>query len=543
MKITSIDIVNWKCFEHKKMDFDQFTLLNWGNGEGKTSLIEAINLCLFNKRPNNLDFESLVDISKPTRITLTFTHEASVYVVEREVGKTSAYRVYKNEELISRTASESKAILESIISESVLTSLWGCAPLGQSTVLDTAYLFKILEPEFKEALDLKQYFNNEKNFSQKRKSSLEKIITNQNITQADVDKLKEELDALEAKIKEKAFISDSEVVRAKKAKEDYAIYQQLMAKLPSSVPYDLELCRRLKNYGTTEEAWKEYFDNIRKELDAEKKKSQASPLTKYPKNVIASLINESKKNSICILCGRTNFTEPHIDYDTIDTDKILRLEKVLEDEKYSFRDFVISARYWSIKKQLTAVEYSATMDFESILNNYNKDTNALYADYEAKKKLFAANEKDLAQINELLSATQSHDEAKQCVAYVEEFIQQAKEYYATSIVEKASNTVKSINPRYVDLFIENGVYKAKIWDKDYTRLSTLPVQSLSNGEKTCAALALILAIRDLFMPELPLVMDESFVNLDAKNLEEIKNIIKNDTNQWIVVSHDERLIN
>lgn len=543
MKITSIDIVNWKCFEHKKMDFDQFTLLNWGNGEGKTSLIEAINLCLFNKRPNNLDFESLVDISKPTRITLTFTHEASVYVVEREVGKTSAYRVYKNEELISRTASESKAILESIISESVLTSLWGCAPLGQSTVLDTAYLFKILEPEFKEALDLKQYFNNEKNFSQKRKSSLEKIITNQNITQADVDKLKEELDALEAKIKEKAFISDSEVVRAKKAKEDYAIYQQLMAKLPSSVPYDLELCRRLKNYGTTEEAWKEYFDNIRKELDAEKKKSQASPLTKYPKNVIASLINESKKNSICILCGRTNFTEPHIDYDTIDTDKILRLEKVLEDEKYSFRDFVISARYWSIKKQLTAVEYSATMDFESILNNYNKDTNALYADYEVKKKLFAANEKDLAQINELLSATQSHDEAKQCVAYVEEFIQQAKEYYATSIVEKASNTVKSINPRYVDLFIENGVYKAKIWDKDYTRLSTLPVQSLSNGEKTCAALALILAIRDLFMPELPLVMDESFVNLDAKNLEEIKNIIKNDTNQWIVVSHDERLIN
>ena len=543
MKITSIDIVNWKCFEHKKMDFDQFTLLNWGNGEGKTSLIEAINLCLFNKRPNNLDFESLVDISKPTRITLTFTHEASVYVVEREVGKTSAYRVYKNEELISRTASESKAILESIISESVLTSLWGCAPLGQSTVLDTAYLFKILEPEFKEALDLKQYFNNEKNFSQKRKSSLEKIITNQNITQADVDKLKEELDALEAKIKEKAFISDSEVVRAKKAKEDYAIYQQLMAKLPSSVPYDLELCRRLKNYGTTEEAWKEYFDNIRNELEAEKKKSQASPLTKYPKNVIASLINESKKNSICILCGRTNFTEPHIDYDTIDTDKILRLEKVLEDEKYSFRDFVISARYWSIKKQLTAVEYSATMDFESILNNYNKDTNALYADYEAKKKLFAANEKDLAQINELLSATQSHDEAKQCVAYVEEFIQQAKEYYATSIVEKASNTVKSINPRYVDLFIENGVYKAKIWDKDYTRLSTLPVQSLSNGEKTCAALALILAIRDLFMPELPLVMDESFVNLDAKNLEEIKNIIKNDTNQWIVVSHDERLIN
>ena len=99
-----------------------------------------------------------------------------------------------------------------------------------------------------------------------------------------------------------------------------------------------------------------------------------------------------------------------------------------------------------------------------------------------------------------------------------------------------------INTRYIDLFIENGIYKAKLWDKDFTRLAILPVQSLSNGEKTCAALALILAIRDLFMPELPLIMDESFVNLDADNLAAVKAIIRKDTNQWIVVSHDERLI-
>ena len=90
--------------------------------------------------------------------------------------------------------------------------------------------------------------------------------------------------------------------------------------------------------------------------------------------------------------------------------------------------------------------------------------------------------------------------------------------------------------------MENGIYKAKIWDKDFTKLSILPVQSLSNGEKTCAALALILAIRDLFMPELPLIMDESFVNLDADNLAAVKTIINNDTNQWIIVSHDERLV-
>ena len=71
----------------------------------------------------------------------------------------------------------------------------------------------------------------------------------------------------------------------------------------------------------------------------------------------------------------------------------------------------------------------------------------------------------------------------------------------------------------------------------------LPAQVLSKGKKTIVALSLILAIREIFMPNLPLIMDESFVNLDAENLNGIKDIINTDKNQWIIVSHDERLIN
>ena len=543
MRLNSIDIKNWKCFEHKQMNFDRFTLLNWKNGEGKTSLIQAIVLCLFDKRPDRLDFESLVDTSKETKITLNFTYNASVYIVEREVGKTSAYRVFKNGELISRTRAESREILEQIISESVLTSLWGYAPLGQSNVLNTSYLFEILETEFKEALALKQYFNTEKTYNQKRKSSLEKTIINQTLTEEDIDKLKEEIASIEAKIKEKAFISDSEVVRARKAKEDFAKYQELVKQLAPSVPYSRELCVRLKNYGTTKEAWDEYFGKVRAELDKEKQKSGASPLTKYPKNVISALIKESKeKNCTCVLCGSPNFTEPVIDYDTIDYDKIQRLEKILEDEQYNFQDFLTSARYWAIKKQIDLVEYSKDVDFETILSSYNEETNNLYATYEQKKKEFNALSAEITKINELLDATRQYDEDRACIDVIESFLKEAKEHYAQNIVEKASAIVKEINPRYTDLFIENGVYKAKIWDKDYKKLSTLAVQVLSNGEKTCAALALILAIRDLFMPSLPLVMDESFVNLDANNLEAIKKIIREDKNQWILVSHDERLL-
>ena len=73
MRLTSIEMTNWKCFNHRKIDFDKVTFLNWKNGEGKTSLIQAIILCLFDKRPDNLNFESLVDTSKESKIILKFT--------------------------------------------------------------------------------------------------------------------------------------------------------------------------------------------------------------------------------------------------------------------------------------------------------------------------------------------------------------------------------------------------------------------------------------------------------------------------------------
>lgn len=545
MILNSIDITNWKCFDHKQMTFDKMTVLNWKNGEGKTSLIQAIVLCLFDKRPDNLDFASLIkDPEKPTKIILSFTHNAAAYVIEREVGKTSGYKVFKDDELISRTAADSKKILDDIISDSVLTSLWGYAPLANSNVLSTNYLFEILEQEFKTALDIKQYFNNDKNYNQKHKSTLEKQITNQSVTQADIDKLKAELDELNDKIKSKAFISDDEIIKAKKAKEDFAKYQSLMKQLPSSVPYDRELCLRLKNYGNSAEEWKKHFDNIEKQIADEKSKSVASPLAKYPKNVITALINESKCNyDTCALCGAKNFKEPEINYDAIDNDKIQRLERELEDRRYNFDDYNKSIQYWALKKQIEAVEYSKDVDFEKIISGYNEETNKLYDEYNVKKAQYESLDKDFAKISELMEAQKNYDLAKNCISITDEFIQNIKEYYADEIVKRAAELVKTINTRYVDLFIENNVYKAKIWDKDFTKLSTLPVQSLSNGEKTCAALALILSIRDLFMPELPLIMDESFVNLDADNLAAVRDIINKDSNQWIIVSHDERLVN
>lgn len=544
MNINSIELVNWKCFDKKKITFDRFTLLNWKNGEGKTSLIQAIVLCLFDKRPDNLDFASLVDTSKPTKITLNFTHNASTYIVEREVGYSSGYKLYKNEELVARSRNDCKKILDSIISDSVLTSLWGYESLSVSNVLNSTYLYEILDKEFEDALALRQHFTTDKTYHQKHKSTLEKTITNQKVTQEEIDTLRKELEDIESKIKEKAFVSDSDVVKAKKAKEDFAEYQRLLSELADSVPYDRELCIRLNGYGAKNpDEWTSYFENIRKELETEKSKAaKASPLAMYSRSVISDLISQSESKGCCELCGKTGFTRPVINYDTVDNNKIMRLEKILEDEKYNFEDLYTSKKYWSIKKKIDAVIYSKDVDFEKILNDYNEETNNLYEEYNIKKENFACLDKDLAKITELLKAKEGYELDKTCINIVDEYIAEAKAYYADSIVKSATEIVKKINTRYTEILIENGIYKARLFDKDFTKESVLAVQSLSKGEKTIVALSLILAIRNLFMPNLPLIMDESFANLDTDNLSAIKTIINEDKNQWILVSHDERFL-
>lgn len=548
MRIKSIEMVNWKCFEHKKVDFDdRFTMFNWKNGEGKTSLIQAIVLCLFDKRPDNLDYASLVNIEKPTKLVLHFVHNASTYIVEREVGKTSSFKLYKNESLIGRTNKECKEALSKIIPESVLTSLWGYESLSVSNVLSSSYLYSVLENEFLEPLSLKQHFTSDRSYQQKQKSALERTITNTKITKEELEALKKEIDDIEAKIKEKAFVSDSDVVKAKRAKEDYEEYLKVKAELNAcpKPAYDRETCIKLKAYGKTQEEWDTYFKKLEEDLSAEKAKSKASPLIKYPKNVIHSLITESKCNDgKCILCGNT-FVEPKLEYDTIDNDKIQRIEAILkerEEKEYSFDKLIESMKYWHFVKRLEPLKYVETFDFQSILDSYNEETNKLYALYDQKRNEYAVMHKDFAKISELLTATEIYNQDKKCIEIVDEYIEQAKAHYASEIVKSASDIIKQINTRYTEILIENGVYKARLYDKDFKKESVLAVQSLSKGEKTIVALSLILSIRNLFMSTVPLIMDESFSNLDADNVAAIRRIVHEDTSQWIIVSHDERLL-
>jgi len=547
MLLTSIEISNWKCFQTKRVDFDSnLNVLTWQNGTGKSSLIESIIFALFNKRPNGLDFDSLRnDLSKPCEIRLYFTHDNSDYMIDRSFGgKNSKSELYRDGTLISRTVKETQDNINKILPESLAEGLWGHNALSLSPILKTEYLFDILESEFKEPLEIKKYFQTEKTSVQKRLSSLKKTLTNQKVTQKQVDEVHAEILELEGKIKSKVFVNDADVIKARNCKQEYPHYKELKEKLSKmSAEYDIDLSRRLngllRNENiTTKEHWDSYFANIEKEIQLEKaKSSNLHPLTKYPKNIVDSLLAESKRENHCIVCGGP-YKPIVVEYDKIDHDKIVRLEKILEDKNYDFNKIVQSINYYRVEKQVNDLKYLDEWDWQSILNKYDAEAKKLYEQLDQKKVEYDNLKSDLAQITEVLKLQKEYDLNKECIEITEQYIDEAKEYYSNSILTVAGKMLTDINSRYSNLSVDAGVYKVNVYTEDFSNMSYLPVASLSAGEKTLVSLCLILAVRNLFIPEVPLIFDESFSHLDGGNFNNINELIKKDYGQWIIVSHN-----
>lgn len=549
LKLNRISIQNWKCFTNKIVEFnDNINLLKWQNGTGKSSLIEAIIFAFFDKRPNGLDYDSLRnDNTINCKIVLEFTYNMSTYIIEREFGKSSSYRTYKDNELVARSKAEHKAVIEKILPEVIINGLWGYQSLALSPVLKTDYLYELLETTFEEPLALKKYFLTERTFNQKHIAALEKTIQHQDVSEERLNKLRFEIENIEVIIKEKAFISDSTVIKAKQCEQDYPKYISLKEQLSNmTYEYDRDICLRLHNTYKLKTAteWHLYFKDILNQLNIEKAKTQqVHPLLKYPKNIIDSLNKDSvNNNNTCVLCGSTQFKPIILNYDKIDSAKIERLEKIYKDyEMYDFNKLAQSIRYFQIKKQCDDLSYIDTIDWKNILSQYNAETNALYNKLDYLKAQYDTMKQDLGKLSDLLQYKTAYNNAKECIGIIEEYIDAEKHRSSSSIKKAASVYLNKFNPRYSKLDVENGVYKVTVNNDSYTKQSSLAVASLSNGEKTLVALSLILAIRDIFFKGLPLIMDEAFANLDANNVTAINSLLRHDLSQWIVVSHDERM--
>ena len=545
MYLQSIELNNWKCFKHKLVTFDNnLNILKWANGTGKSSLIEGIIFALFDKRPSGLDFDSLRnDISKNCRIVLKFSHNLHDYVIEREFGNSSSYRLFQDGQLISRTRADNRLNVEKIIPETVVTGLWGYNSLALSPVLKTDFLFDLLETEFIEPLQLKKYFQTDRTYNQKAISSLEKTIANQSVTQAELDNLDAEIQRIEDELKSKTYVADRDVIEARRCEQAYPQYEELSRQLLTQEPvYDRDTCKRLVAYGLHDyQSWIDYFADIRRQLIEEQSKAvESHPMAVFPRHIVERMLDYTNRSGKCICCGHD--TKPiTVNFDQIDHAKIERLENILKDESYDFDKLSQSVRYFQLKKKVESLEFVNEIDWRTILEKYNQDTNQLYTTLDRLKKQRQTISQDLGKITELLTHKENYAIDKQCMDIVDEYVDMAKQYYASNIVSSATDFLSRLNPRYSQLLIENGIYKVMVNNADYTMQSKLPVQSLSNGEKTLVSLSLILAIHQLCTPDVPLIMDEAFANLDTNNVDSLNSLLINSKIQWIIVSHDDRL--
>lgn len=535
MRLEKLELETWMCFDKKTYTFDDMNVWKMPNGTGKTSMISAIIYALYGKKPTGITKEDLSkDGVNNFTVKLYFSHNYQEYCVIRTFKDCS---FYKNEELVARTAVTVTEEINKLLPENVVLGLWGYESLALSPVLNSNYLFTLLADEFKEPLAVKDYFQQNKTSAQRRLQQLKKN-TDDTVCQADLDKLKAEIDVLNEKVKNRVLIQDSELTKARQCESLYPEYQNIKSLLnKAKMYYSREECLNLKQFvKMTEEEYKQYFTALRQELDKEKSKS-LDPLAKYPRTVVTNMItemNQTKKN----LFDDREFHGRSVNYDTVDSAKITDLENRLSYEKYELNKIKASIQYWVYVKKVDDLSYLDEYDWQSIIDKYDSENKVLFRELEDKKAEYDIKNKTFSKINDILNAQKEYDECKENISITDQYISDSKEHFSTSILTETNKILSSINYRYSNLCIVDGVYKLNVLNMGTGETHQLSVGCCSDGEKTLIAFSLILAIRNIFIgKDVIMIMDEPFSNLDGDNLEVVNELLKDDKSQWLVVQH------
>ncbi|MFP4174489.1 MAG: AAA family ATPase, partial [Halobacteriales archaeon] len=92
MRLERLELTNFRCYESATVEFDEgVTVVQGGNGAGKTSLLKACFVALYGS--DALDSgENLADVvtkgKEETRVRLEFVHAGDAYSVEQEIAMT-----------------------------------------------------------------------------------------------------------------------------------------------------------------------------------------------------------------------------------------------------------------------------------------------------------------------------------------------------------------------------------------------------------------------------------------------------------------------
>lgn len=533
MKILKLEVENWKCFASKRtFKFKNHELINLPNGRGKSSIFQAIQYAIYGKPPVGFNLNDVRnDDTKPCRVYI----ELELMMIDG-LHECTVERIFGCSKPVCELRLDGNLICESIrtiedwfnklMNYKIVQQLWTNNLIQSDILRDDFFTKSILEDILSDPLQLLSYYKS-KAYSHNRSinSFKEEVL--------DIKALEKEIEDLQSKLKKKV---EGNVALAKSTEEAAKLVESLKVEVSK-----LEAC------GITLDIAKQWVKlggnnpNTREKLEkqlAEEESKCDSIFSKFRQNDIQKMINESKSNGYCILCGH-EVDENHLK----ELENQLKLSGRSEETitKLKTQLEILNHNGEDVKKILSFYEAKTSVEkcpnYQDILNEYDENNMKLWDKFNQVQKDYNKALRQQEELKKINIMKEELEHYRNSISILENYIEKASNYYTSQLMEKATQYLNSINSRYQQICLYEGRFHVIVEQEDLA-LNLLPVVRLSDGEKTICALSLLFAVHNMMVPDLPLLFDESFKSLDMENMEQIQNFLRKQNTQIFVITHN-----
>ena len=250
MKINSIELENYRIHKKARFEFGNgINLILGRNGAGKSSILEAIGMVLFDGDSRTSDKEAVRNGEKSSYICIEMTGNDEIeYIVEKKIGNTSLHRLYpkdnKSEAVVGRESvlakiaeisgieKNSKKIYQNVITayQNKIVNIFTEKPKDRETIFneifDTAIYREMYQGYLKVAVD--KYII-EKKIVEKEVGEISVLIENSEEIEKEINE-KNEIEKLKGeeykKLKEAVSKVENEMILLENAKRSFDRLEQ-----------------------------------------------------------------------------------------------------------------------------------------------------------------------------------------------------------------------------------------------------------------------------------------------------------------------------
>lgn len=511
MELKSLELENWKCFREKiHLNFNTIEILSMPNGVGKTSVFQAISYAIWGKVNGKL--ESYQNYEGQTDIILNFIDSGDEYRIERSFPKTKAI-LYKNDTEFKKGIREIFEWMDEKYNYSFTKRIWFSGDIADNEILDFNFFKKeILTDILKEAQTLISYYNSES-------TSLTKLIDSTHIIETrKIEEIKNDIKNIKGNLKERTNVSDvayNNALQTKQAVEEIKKYS------PSSL-IQSDVIRSWESIN---------LDSCKNQLKIEEAKDYGIGLNP---STINNVIDINNNNNKCMCCGGswddTKAKQLQHYLETRNDDYIQQLKQQISlKESLKEEDIIKSKDYYKLKSII-----DSNPNYEEVIKKYNKENDLLWDKLDSYQNELNVAEQQIENAKKLDEYKKKKNDIKDKITVLKQYMNEATNYYTNKLLESSSSILEQLDGDYTGVTVEDNNICV------IAKQKKLYVTQLSKGERTLVAFSIILALRDIFATDLPLIFDESFAGLDENHEHAIMEYIRKSKVQVFVITHSNR---